>query len=89
MNSIPNRARRPVLITGITDNFWSAFAIPAIVCRPLLVPRAPSRTFATGPRLSGPGVAHHQLITLMVTHSMAQALDHGQRTVMLHEGYVS
>ncbi len=29
-----------------------------------------------------------QLTTMMVTHSMRQALDHGQRTVMLHEGKV-
>ncbi|GGF62227.1 ABC transporter ATP-binding protein [Terasakiella brassicae] len=29
-----------------------------------------------------------QLTTMMVTHSMRQALDHGQRTVMLHEGRV-
>ncbi|MHA1597181.1 MAG: ABC transporter ATP-binding protein [Alphaproteobacteria bacterium] len=28
------------------------------------------------------------LTTLMVTHSMRQALDHGDRTVMLHEGQV-
>src|SRR5699024_8420648 len=28
------------------------------------------------------------LTTLMVTHSMRQALDHGDRTVMLHEGRV-
>ena len=33
-------------------------------------------------------VGESQLTTLMVTHSMAQALDHGQRTVMLHEGKV-
>jgi putative ABC transport system ATP-binding protein len=29
-----------------------------------------------------------QLTTLMVTHSMRQALDHGDRTIMLHEGKV-
>jgi putative ABC transport system ATP-binding protein len=28
------------------------------------------------------------LTTLMVTHSMRQALDHGERTVMLHQGRV-
>jgi putative ABC transport system ATP-binding protein len=33
-------------------------------------------------------VAEQQLTTLMVTHSMRQALDHGDRTVMLHEGRV-
>ncbi len=33
-------------------------------------------------------VAEHGLTTLMVTHSMRQALDHGTRTVMLHEGRV-
>jgi putative ABC transport system ATP-binding protein len=33
-------------------------------------------------------VAEHQLTTLMVTHSMRQALDLGERTVMLHEGKV-
>lgn len=33
-------------------------------------------------------VAEHRLTTLMVTHSMRQALDHGTRTVMLHQGRV-
>ena len=33
-------------------------------------------------------VAENQLTTLMVTHSMRQALDHGTRTVMLHQGQV-
>lgn len=33
-------------------------------------------------------VAEHKLTTLMVTHSMRQALDLGTRTVMLHEGKV-
>jgi putative ABC transport system ATP-binding protein len=31
-------------------------------------------------------VAEHRLTTLMVTHSMRQALDLGSRTIMLHEG---
>jgi putative ABC transport system ATP-binding protein len=29
-----------------------------------------------------------KLTTMMVTHSMRQALDYGQRTVMLHQGQV-
>ena len=33
-------------------------------------------------------VAENQLTTMMVTHSMRQALDVGQRTVMLHQGKV-
>jgi putative ABC transport system ATP-binding protein len=33
-------------------------------------------------------VVEQKLTTLMVTHSMRQALDHGDRTVMLHEGRV-
>ena len=33
-------------------------------------------------------VAEQQLTTLMVTHSMRQALDLGDRTLMLHEGQV-
>lgn len=33
-------------------------------------------------------VAKHRLTTLMVTHSMRQALDYGTRTVMLHGGKV-
>ncbi|MCW5696879.1 MAG: ABC transporter ATP-binding protein [Bauldia sp.] len=33
-------------------------------------------------------VAEHKLTTLMVTHSMSQALACGSRTVMLHEGKV-
>lgn len=33
-------------------------------------------------------VAENQLTALMVTHSMRQALDHGNRTIMLHQGKV-
>ena len=33
-------------------------------------------------------VAEHRLTTMMVTHSMRQALDVGERTVMLHQGRV-
>jgi putative ABC transport system ATP-binding protein len=29
-----------------------------------------------------------RLTTLMVTHSMRQALDHGTRTIMLHQGQI-
>ncbi len=34
-------------------------------------------------------VSEHRLTTLMVTHSMRNALDYGSRTVMLHEGKVA
>jgi putative tryptophan/tyrosine transport system ATP-binding protein len=33
-------------------------------------------------------VSEHRLTTLMVTHSMRQALDLGTRTIMLHEGKI-
>lgn len=33
-------------------------------------------------------VKENNLTVMMVTHSMRQALDHGQRTVMLHQGQV-
>jgi putative tryptophan/tyrosine transport system ATP-binding protein len=33
-------------------------------------------------------VTAHGLTTLMVTHSMRQALDLGTRTIMLHEGRI-
>ena len=33
-------------------------------------------------------VSEQQLTTLMVTHSMRQALDLGDRTIMLHEGRI-
>ena len=33
-------------------------------------------------------VSEHKLTTMMVTHSMRQALDVGERTVMLHQGRV-
>ena len=39
-------------------------------------------------RLTHELVEGERLTTLMVTHSMRQALDHGERTVMLHEGRV-
>jgi putative ABC transport system ATP-binding protein len=34
-------------------------------------------------------VAEQRLTTLMVTHSMRQALDYGSRTIMMHEGRVA
>jgi putative tryptophan/tyrosine transport system ATP-binding protein len=34
-------------------------------------------------------IAEHGLTALMVTHSMRQAIDYGDRTVMLHEGKVA
>ena len=33
-------------------------------------------------------VAENKLTALMVTHSMRQALDHGTRTIMLHQGQI-
>lgn len=39
-------------------------------------------------RLTERIVAESQLTTMMVTHSMRQALDVGERTVMLHQGQV-
>ncbi|XXQ67900.1 ABC transporter ATP-binding protein [Neisseriaceae bacterium B1] len=33
-------------------------------------------------------ISENKLTAMMVTHSMQQALDHGQRTVMLHQGQV-
>ena len=33
-------------------------------------------------------VRENKLTAMMVTHSMQQALDHGSRTVMLHQGRV-
>jgi putative ABC transport system ATP-binding protein len=33
-------------------------------------------------------VEENKLTTMMVTHSMRQALDYGSRTVMLHQGQV-
>jgi putative ABC transport system ATP-binding protein len=33
-------------------------------------------------------VRENKLTTLMVTHSMRQALDYGDRTIMLHQGQV-
>ncbi|NLZ11709.1 MAG: ABC transporter ATP-binding protein, partial [Alcaligenaceae bacterium] len=33
-------------------------------------------------------VGQHKLTTLMVTHSMRQALDVGDRTIMLHQGNI-
>ncbi|WP_421723089.1 ABC transporter ATP-binding protein [Bauldia sp.] len=39
-------------------------------------------------RLTAKTVTEHHLTTLMVTHSMRQALDLGTRTIMLHEGRI-
>jgi len=39
-------------------------------------------------RLTARIVAEYRLTTMMVTHSMRQALDVGERTVMLHQGRV-
>ncbi len=40
-------------------------------------------------RLTDQIVRAQGLTTMMVTHSMRQALDHGHRTVMLHEGRIA
>ncbi len=47
------------------------------------------RTAAFVLRLTDEIVGRDRLTTLMVTHSMRQALDHGDRTVMMHEGKVA
>ncbi|CEA07132.1 Bicarbonate transport ATP-binding protein CmpD [Arthrobacter saudimassiliensis] len=39
-------------------------------------------------RLTGEIVARHRLTTLMVTHNMQQALDLGNRLIMMHEGRI-
>lgn len=39
-------------------------------------------------RLTDEGVARHQLTTLMVTHNMSQALAHGSRLLMMHDGRI-
>jgi putative ABC transport system ATP-binding protein len=39
-------------------------------------------------RLTSRIVAEHKLTTMMVTHSMRQALDVGDRTIMLHQGKI-
>lgn len=49
-----------------------------------LDPKTASFVMELTDRLVGDG----GLTTLMVTHSMRQALDHGDRTIMLHEGRV-
>lgn len=46
------------------------------------------RTAAFVLELTDQIVKENQLTTLMVTHSMRQALDHGDRTIMLHQGRV-
>ncbi len=47
------------------------------------------RTAAFVLELTDRFVKERGLTTLMVTHSMRQALDHGTRTVMLHEGRIA
>jgi putative ABC transport system ATP-binding protein len=39
-------------------------------------------------KLTAKIVSESKLTTMMVTHSMRQALDYGERTVMLHQGQV-
>ncbi len=51
-------------------------------------PRSNPKTAAFVLALTDRIVAEQQLTVLMVTHSMRQALDHGHRTVMLHQGRV-
>lgn len=46
------------------------------------------RTAAFVLELTASIVAENKLTTMMVTHSMRQALDYGTRTVMLHQGQV-
>lgn len=46
------------------------------------------RTAAFVLELTDEIVAEQELTALMVTHSMRQALDHGDRTIMLHQGRI-
>lgn len=39
-------------------------------------------------RLTDEGVARYGLTTLMVTHNMSQAIEHGNRLLMMHDGQV-
>jgi len=39
-------------------------------------------------RLTGEAVARHRLTTLMVTHNMHQAIELGNRLIMMHEGRI-
>ena len=39
-------------------------------------------------RLTGEAVARHKLTTLMVTHNMHQAIELGNRLIMMHEGRI-
>jgi putative ABC transport system ATP-binding protein len=49
-----------------------------------LDPRAAEQVLAVTRQI----VSEHHLTTLMVTHSMEQALDLGDRTIMMHRGIV-
>lgn len=46
------------------------------------------KTAALIMEISSQIIAEKKLTVMMVTHSMRQALDHGSRTVMLHEGKI-
>lgn len=39
-------------------------------------------------QLTDEAVKEHRLCTLMITHNMKAALDHGTRTIMMHEGRI-
>ncbi|MCK6450598.1 MAG: ABC transporter ATP-binding protein [Alphaproteobacteria bacterium] len=70
-----------------------AVALVMATLRPIGVLLLDEHTAALDPRTAGfvmdltdRLVAEQKLTTLMVTHSMRLALDHGRRTIMLHEG---
>ena len=72
-----------------------AVSLPMAALQPSRILLLDEHTAALDPRtadfvlrLTSRIVADNQLTTMMVTHSMRQALDVGQRTVMLHQGQV-
>jgi len=87
--------RMDTLVGLLSGGQRQALSLIMATLRPMKVLLLDEHTSALDPRMADTIiritdeiVSTHKLTVLMVTHSMQQALNHGTRTLMLHEGRV-
>jgi putative ABC transport system ATP-binding protein len=87
--------RMDTLVGLLSGGQRQALSLIMTTLRPMKVLLLDEHTSALDPRMADiiihitdEIVSAHKLTAMMVTHSMQQALNHGTRTLMLHEGQV-
>ena len=77
---------RGTILSNISSGFWVNLLNPKVII--FFMTFLPQFVSAGDPAVTQKIVSERKLTTLMVTHSMRQALDYGHRTIMLHGGEI-